>query len=294
MTIESISLISVSSFILLVLLRCYLETVVLYDSFVLYAFSHFLFWYLSVLLWFLIPLKYIVKVPAKIMAFLPFAVIIVFIPMIYSFTSTEYSILQYIHVGDVRELAWHYATLMYFHPENKSLFWELVLLLAGYTSISFYFSHSLLKTTATVIVGFYISMMLFGSHLFGVKGATDACFPLETVLNNHKFLSLIYYSISLFLLTILFAKEINGQLRRKLNKHHMIDGFLGLLLFYSLTFFLSNRLNFQNFGIVDGLLLLFPTISAFLFFLSLFKYHSNSARVIFGAYTFSGLFLLIT
>ncbi len=256
------SLIIFVIFAILVILRVYIESAILGSFFNYYVVFHHLFWFTSVLLWNLICFRHIVKMETGKLVYLPLAVIIVYIPMIYAQIEAGAAQLVYIKSRNPGDIFSYIITLMYTHPKNSYMFPELLILLAGTTFLSWKASKSIPKTFINTFAAFYCSM-IFGFHWFGRLYDKNPYINLKTEFHNHVILSLVYYSISLMLLIFLFLPELKKMGREIFSP--LVSG-----VTFSVSALILLLLNiFMHRNTFIDLLFIFISIFASFFFLTL-------------------------
>ncbi len=249
-------------FISLISARVYIEAAVLNSFFSTFVLFHHLFWFISVLLWFMISLRYIGKMKRAYLPYLSFAGILTYIPMIYKYIDKGDAVLEYIYTRDVIEAANFVFLLMYNHPKNFYMFPELLLLLLGLIVVAWFSSRSVFRVLGVVLFGFFGSMLI-GFYWVGKATSKFSYIKLETAMPNHLFLSVIFYLFSLLLALILFYPEIRKKQKILFRWRKEL-----LIAIISILFTFLAKLVLRNFSLLDYFLI-FTVFGSSLFFLEL-------------------------
>jgi len=250
---------------------------------------HHIFWFSTVLFWFMISFRFIVGMKKEYIAYLSISGLVVFIPIIYAWMASGKARMIYMKSNNISKILEYFGLLMYTHPKNHFLFPELLTLLIGVVAISYFYSKSVKKTVLNIFFGFYASMLL-GLHLFGVSPNTKAYIPITTGLKNHILLGLIFHGISFLFFLIIIAPEIKERARQLFFRKKLIYTLpLIPLIWTAAIFFLKYR-----FRSADYFLLLSPTI-IFVSGIYVFKEKLVSPGIRFFIYFYatSGILILL-
>ncbi len=245
-------------FIAVILTRIYFETSVFASKsfFNYFVVIHHLCWYIFVFYYFSSCNRYILKMSPSKIRYTALLSPVIMIPVVHAAISGKNLDLGYLD-GSLKENLIHMATLYRNHPKNGEFFIEMVILLAIFIAGSWFFSKSWKRTLLNVLAGFYGSMIFAGLHLFGVAPRTKAYFPINTALQNHQLMSLIYFSLAVLFFLIYSYPEIRSYLLHD-KIRWLITLFAGILLSLTLNLMFFEKFYLKSPRFFDYLLMLFP------------------------------------
>ena len=240
--------------------RVYLETAVFAKRsyFAYFVVTHHCSWFTFVFFYFALCARYILGLKAEKIKYLALFSPVIFIPIIHAWIEETPIKLQYLR-GDFSKVLFDIFTLYKFSEQDSFFFFEMLALLVIFAVLSYIVSRSVLRTIASIIVGFYGSMFLAGLQLFGVYPRTKAYVPIHTIFKNHVFLSLVYFTAMILAFSVCFLPEIITLFKRDL-KPMLIT--LAATVLCALLILFGISLNFKPLNAADFILLtiLFTTL----------------------------------
>lgn len=223
------------------------------------VFFHQTFWFYSVFLFFVLCFRHILRVPPKKLHILASGSPIIFIPLIYCYITGTQCTMNYVHMKSFSYTVFHLATLLYFHPSNHPMFYELSLLLIGTTALALILSKKPLRSIVTSLTAFYGAFLFFGFSWISVNKDHPTFFLLSSSFEPHLFYAFQFYGISLVLLFFIFLPEIKNNIKKTYKSQKALSSIIAL------TTLTTAAIQFQprQMTLWDGLILL-PTLSALL------------------------------
>lgn len=194
-------------FIAVITLRIVIETAFFSDRLSFYLFLHHFAWFVSVFILFSLIVRYLVGVPLKKLHYILYASPIILLPMVHAWIAGGKFHLQYLR-SDISDTLFHMTTFNIFHPQNFVQSSLLILLFISLFVVTWQKKGAL--RGFFVSVGGYIFLYLFmGVQWFGVAPNTKAIFAITTSLSNHQLLAVIYSTVALIGVGVLFLSEFN-------------------------------------------------------------------------------------
>lgn len=174
-----------------------------------------IFWYNSVLMFFIIYFKYLLKLKNNELSVLTIGGFLPYIPMIYSVLMHHRWHLNFITPVSVKQVAFDMLTLCAVHEFDWPLFPELLTLLIGSFILAFIMSGKLLKSALAALLSVYSFFFCIGFAWLSVKTSHPAFvyYPSGFV-PAHVFYSLYYISVYSILAQIAFFREILDFIKR--------------------------------------------------------------------------------
>ena len=197
--------------------RIYIETAILAKKpfFSYFVATHHFCWFLFVFFYFAICCRFILGIKAEKIPLLAILSPVIFVPLIHAFITGKGLRLQYLR-GNFSDILFDIFTFYKFNRQDSEFFFEMLILLILFATLSYIISKNIFRTILNIAVGFYGSMFLAGIQFFGVYPRTQAFFAVHTVFKNHILLSLIYFSASLAAFSICFFPEIKNSLKDRI------------------------------------------------------------------------------
>ena len=260
-SIERKAILTFTFFVLVVLSRNVLETLFFASKIFIgyYVVLHHFNWYLYVFFYYLIVVRYILKMKKSSLVYLPLGGAVVYIPVIYSFLFDSGLKLEYIQGRSFFEIFYQIATLMYFHPQNHPFFVEMIVIMALFVVVSYAISRSVVRTLLNLFLGFYGSILVAGVHLFGVYPYTRALVKVHTIFTSHQLMSLIYFMLGSIAMALALYPEIKVVLKRVGGGKRYLKALLvGAILYELLLPALFSFYYEKPLTVPDGILLLAP------------------------------------
>ena len=208
---------------LVIFSRVYLETAIFAKKpfFSYFVATHHCSWFTFVFFYFALCARYILGLKVDRIPYLALLSPVIYVPLIHAKIAGTPLKLQYMR-GDFSKIVFDTFTFYRFSEQDSQFFFEMIALFIAFVALSYFISRSVKRTILNIIVGFYGSMFLAGVQFFGVAPRTKAVFKIHTVLKNHVFLSLVYFTAVIIAFSICFAPEIKTLVKRNFDFSRMI------------------------------------------------------------------------
>lgn len=207
----------------------------------IHTFIHQLVWFNTVLLFFYLGFRKILKIEYQKLWILSAGSILTFIPLIFSYFAGHQWTLNYIEPQSFQQVLTDMATLLCCHNYNWPMFPELFLLFSGSLGLGFYFSKDFKRSLLCSATSFYGSFFLLGFSWIAVNREHPTLFLLDSSFSDSKFYSL--QIITYFILATAAAnyKTVYGHIKdhRKVQFHAL--NFFMIIIFYSVIIFMTDK-----------------------------------------------------
>lgn len=232
-------------------------------------FIHQLFWFNSVLAFFFICFRYILKIEKNRLFLLSTGSLITFIPLIYAKIKGAQWALNYIEPSSFKQVFFDLATLLFFHGYNWPMFPELLALLAGSIILGTYLSKNLKLSVTTSVAAVYGSFLLLGFSWISVNPEHPALFLLSSGFHDSQFYAfqlITYFSI---LSAICFHRELCDIFKTFSKPCYSFSAFLIFSIIFQGTYLFFFR---EKVTAADIFVTFFPACSIVLSILILLLY----------------------
>lgn len=249
--------------------------------------THWLFWYITVFFVVFSCFKYVLKIKKDKIVYLALCAVILLIPMIYSFIVQKQANLEYLSFNDFYESIKGIFTLFIFHKSNKFFFPEMIAIILGCFSVSYYFSKNIKKSLINTLAiyfsipflcafiyfcptqgfclmkinSFFVTQQFYSFYWLLFSFIYFLLFLLSDFLsyikNNNKIFKLKYFIISLIIFIIFLLKVI---LTTNYFFDIIINSLLYFIIFYTMLFIIKHFNEEKYFGV--NLFLIFYDIFA--------------------------------
>jgi len=172
------------------------------------VFIHQLFWFNSVLVFFFICFRYILKIEKSRLFLLSAGSFLTFIPLIYAKIKGAQWALNYIEPSSFKQVFLDLATLLFFHEYNWPMFPELLALLAGSIILGTYLSQNPKLSFIASVTAVYGSFLMLGFSWIAVNPEHPTLFLLNTGFHDSQFYALQLITYFSILSTICFYREL--------------------------------------------------------------------------------------
>ena len=184
--------------------RVFLELGIVWPS----IFIMQIFWYNSVLMFFVISFKYLLKVKNKDLSVLALGGFLPYIPLVYSALMHHKWHLNFINPISFKEVAFDMITLLAVHEFDWPLFPELLALLIGSFTVALILSGKPFKSFFVALISLYSSFFCLGFSWFAVNPEHPSFSHFTSPLPDHVTYSIFYGSFFIILVFIAFFREI--------------------------------------------------------------------------------------
>ncbi|MFO7735199.1 MAG: hypothetical protein R6W70_03165 [bacterium] len=252
-------------------------------------FFHQIFWFYSVFLFFALCFRHILRVPAKKLYLLAAGSPLIFIPLVYCHIADVQCTMNYIHMESFSYTFFHMATLLYFHPSNHPMFYELFSLLIGTTALALILSRNPVRSIITSLTAFYGAFLFAGMSWISVTENHPSFFSISSALEPQLFYAFQFFGISLTLLFFIFLPEIRNNIIKTYKNKQVLPGIVAVIMLITAT----TQMQPEQITLWDKLILI-PALSALLLlpFISIKKpYRIN--LILPGLFLCSTAFILI-
>lgn len=168
-----------------------------------YIFVHQLFWFNSVLAFFFLFFKKLLRVNDDRLWILAGGSFLTFIPLVYSRLTGSSWGLNYIEPESFLQVIKDLSTLLLRHPYNWPMFPELLALFVISVIAAFFFTRSFFKSFAVSLLAIYSAFLTLGFSWISVNTQHPSLFHLTTTLPEQQFYAL--QMISLFSIISAFS-----------------------------------------------------------------------------------------
>lgn len=175
-----------------------------------------IFWYNSVLMFFVISFKYLLKVRNRDLSVLALGGFLPYIPMIYSVLMHHKWHLNFINPTSFEEVVFDMLTLCAVHEYNWPLFPELLALFIGSFLLALIFTGKPLKSLLAAVLPLYSSFFCLGFSWFAVNPDHPSFSHFKSPLPDHVTYSIFYGLFFTILVFIAFFREIRCFIRQNL------------------------------------------------------------------------------
>jgi len=239
--------------------RVFVEMQVLTRNDSLMTAVHRLLWYTYVFLFFAACYRRILNAPFEKLMCLSVGGVILFIPPIYAALSGQEFLMNYLVSREPLEIARELLTLHYNHPKNYFMFPELLVLLLGTVSISWYFSRHVPKALLNTVVAFYGAFLTAGLCWFSVEPKHDAVFRLQAMFHAQQFYAFQFLSGIVVLSVLLFLPEVIAWGRRLSARSWVLSVLLVIFCYLFVLFIIAPRHD-RPLAVADLTILFLPII----------------------------------
>ena len=167
-----------------------------------------IFWYNSVMMFFVISFKYLLKLKNRDLSVLALGGFLPYIPMIYSVLMHHQWHLNFINPTSFKEVAFDMITLLAVHEFDWPLFPELLALLVGSFFLAWILSGKPLRSLLAALLSTYSSFFCLGFSWFAVNPDHPSFSHFTSPLPDHVTYSIFYGSFFIILVFIAFFREI--------------------------------------------------------------------------------------
>lgn len=162
------------------------------------VFIHQLFWFNSVLMFFVICFRYILKVEKERLWPLSAGAFLTFIPLAYAKLTGAQWTLNYIQPTSFKQVFFDLATLLFSHEYNWPMFPELFALLTGSIVIGWILSKNIKRSIICSVTAVYGSFLMLGFSWISVNPEHPSLIQLRSGFDDSKFYAfqlITYFSI---------------------------------------------------------------------------------------------------
>lgn len=173
-----------------------------------HIFVHQLFWFNSVLAFFFLFFKKLLKVDADRLWVLAGGSFLTFIPIVYSRLKGSIWGLNYIEPVSFSQVCRDLFTLLFRHPYNWPMFPELLALFIISVIAAFFFTRSWFMSIFVPVCALYISFLTLGFAWISVSPEHPALFSFTTSFPHQQFYALEMITLFSILSIISFSSEL--------------------------------------------------------------------------------------
>ncbi|MGI6395151.1 MAG: hypothetical protein ACOX2F_10590 [bacterium] len=213
-------------------------------------FTHQLFWFNSVLLFFLISFKYILKIETKRLWILSAGGMLAFIPIIYAkFLGVTWR-LNYIEPVSIKQIFFDLLTLLYNHSHNWLMFPELIALFICSFALGIFLSKKVKLSFIASAVALYSSFLALGFSWLAVNPEHPTLFLVNSGMEDSLFYAMQLITYFSILAIAGFYKNLGELFNKFSNPLFFLILFLSsafLLQFTYLSIFVKEKTVFDFF-----------------------------------------------
>lgn len=207
----------------------------------IHTFIHQLAWFNTVLLFFYLGFRKILKVEHQKLWILSAGSVLTFIPLIVSFLAGHQWSLNYIEPKSFLQILKNLSFLLCCHEYNWPMFPELLLLLTGSIGLAYYFSGNIKLSLICSATSFYGSFLLLGFSWIAVNSEHPTLVLLDSSFSDSKFYSLQVITYFILVISVVNYKAVSEYIKNFMSIQFHAANFFVIAIFYSITIYLNDK-----------------------------------------------------
>lgn len=230
---------------------------------------HWLFWYITTFLIVFLGFRYILKINKDKVLYLALGAPILLIPVIYANIIGKNIFLEYLSFHNLIESFKGVLTLFIFDKNNSLFFPEMIVLIIGLFSISYYFSKNIIKSLINTIV-IYFSIPILCAFIYFCPANNFCSFSINSSFSLMQFYAFYWLILSLFYFILFYLPEVINYIKGN-NKIFNLKYFIIFILFFIIFLLKIFSVTNYYFDIIILSLLFFIIFYLSLFIIKYFK-----------------------